>query len=74
MYLPASKALCVKVAVKMIKDTDTLSQSAVDDMEREVRLMKRLSHHNIVKIRGVSNNRTHTIIVMEFIREGSLDR
>jgi hypothetical protein len=56
----------------MIKDTDTLSQSAVDDMEREVRLMKRLSHHNIVKIRGVSNNRTHTIIVI--IREGSLDR
>jgi hypothetical protein len=34
--------------------------------------MKRLSHHNIVKIRGVSNNRTHTIIVI--IREGSLDR
>ena len=47
----------------MIKDTDTMSQSAVDDMEREVRLMKRLSHHNIVKIRGVSNIRTHTIIV-----------
>lgn len=63
-----------QVAVKMIKDTDTMSQSAVDDMEREVRLMKRLSHDNIVKIRGVSNIRTHTIIVMEFIREGSLDR
>jgi serine/threonine protein kinase len=62
------------VAVKMIKDTDTMSQSAVEDMEREVRLMKRLSHDNIVKIRGVASIRTHTIIVMEFIREGSLDR
>jgi serine/threonine protein kinase len=64
----------VQVAVKMIKDTDTMPQSAVEDMEREVNLMKRLSHDNIVKIRGVGSIRTHTIIVMEFIREGSLDR
>ena len=59
----------------MIKDTDIMPQSAFDDMEREIRLMKRLSHENIVKIRGyISNIGTHTIIVMEYIREGSLDR
>lgn len=64
-----------QVAVKMIKDTDVMPQSAFDDMEREIRLMKRLSHENIVKIRGyISNIGTHTIIVMEYIREGSLDR
>ena len=65
-----------QVAIKQIKDTDTMSNSAQDDMEREVNLMKKLSHENIVKIRGVlpDAHHHHTIIVMEFIREGSLDR
>jgi len=64
-----------QVAVKMIKDTDLMSQSAFEDMDREIGLMKRLSHENIVKIRGyITNIGADTIIVMEFIREGSLDR
>jgi len=63
-----------QVAVKMIKDTDTMSNNAHDDMEREVDLMKKLSHENIVKIKGVLTDGPSTIIVMEFIREGSLDR
>jgi len=62
-----------EVAIKEIKDTDSMSAQAHDDMEREVSLMKKLSHDNIVKIRGVLANRNNTIIVMEFIREGSLD-
>merc|ERR1712059_114559 len=41
--------------------------------EREVRLMKQLSHENIVKIRGVLGDGPKTIIVMEYIRDGSLD-
>ena len=63
-----------QVAIKMIKDTDSMSNSAHDDMEREVNLMKKLSHENIVKIKGVLTDGPSTIIVMEFIREGSLDR
>ena len=60
-----------EVAIKEIKEDD---DKAHDDMEREVRLMKKLSHDNIVKIRGVMADRANTIIVMEFIREGSLNR
>jgi len=63
-----------QVAVKKVKDTDTMSSTAHDDMEREVNLMKKLSHDNIVKIKGVLKDGLSTIIVMEFIREGSLDR
>jgi len=63
-----------QVAIKMIKDTDKMSNTAHDDMEREVALMKNLSHENIVKIKGVRTVGPSTIIVMEFIREGSLDR
>jgi len=61
-------------AVKKIKDTDMLTDSVYEDMEREIDLMKRLCHDNIVKIRGISNRGSNTIIVMEYIREGSLDR
>merc|ERR1719330_1455356 len=51
-----------------------MTQEMIDNMELEVDLMKRLSHHNIVKIQGVMNPKGTTIIVMEFIQEGSLDR
>ena len=63
-----------EVAIKEMKETDLMSSQAQEDMEREVKLMKKLSHDNIVKIRGVMADQTNTIIVMEFIREGSLDR
>jgi len=63
-----------QVAIKMIKDTDMLKGSVYDDMDREIKLMKRLSHDNIVKIRGYITGNTNTIIVMEYIKEGSLDR
>ena len=63
-----------RLDIKEIKETDTMSSQAHDDMEREVNLMKKLSHENIVKIRGVLADGANTIIVMEFIREGSLDR
>ena len=36
--------------------------------------MKKLSHDNIVKIRGVLQDGPNIVIVMEYIREGSLDR
>ena len=66
--------MVLQVAIKKVKDTDTMPASAVDDMEREVNLMKKLSHENIVKIVGVMHDGSSTIIVMEYIREGSLDR
>ena len=53
---------------------EEIKEEAQDDMESEVNLMKQLSHENIVKIIGVLTRGVNTIIVMEFIREGSLDR
>ena len=63
-----------QVAIKKVKDTDSMSGAAVDDMEREVNVMKKLSHDNIVKIVGVLQDGPSIIIVMEYLREGSLDR
>ena len=62
-----------EVAIKKIKDTE-MNGSAVEDMQREVELMKALSHDNIVKIKGVLDDGQSVVIVMEYVRFGSLDR
>jgi serine/threonine protein kinase len=58
-----------EVAVKMLKDFN--DPASEDEIQRELNIMKRLNHENVVRIRGVLPN--DGIIVMEFVREGSLD-
>ena len=53
-----------EVAIKKMKDTE-MNGSAVEDMQREVELMKSLSHDNIVKIKGVLPDGPSVVIVME---------
>ena len=43
----------LQVAVKMFKDSNAISPEASDEMERELKIMKSLSHDNVVKIKGV---------------------
>ena len=62
-----------EVAIKKMKDAE-MNGSAVEDMQREVELMKSLSHDNIVKIKGVLDDGQSVVIVMEYVRFGSLDR
>ena len=58
------------VAVKVIKETyDNLGSN--EEMHRELGIMKELQHENIVRIEGCSMNQN--IIIMEYIKEGSLD-
>ena len=63
------------VAVKMVKqhkDINNDSPQLLFEMQRELDIMKRLSHHNVVKIKGVLLE-DEGIIIMEFVKEGSLD-
>jgi serine/threonine protein kinase len=64
----------LQVAVKKVKDSYTMLGSALDDMEREAKIMKQLNHSNIIKLLGVMHDGSTTIIVTEYIGEGSLDR
>ena len=62
-----------EVAVKMLKDlNDPASES---ELERELSMMSRLEHENIVKIRGTMRvpESGNLAFVMEYVREGSLD-
>ena len=63
------------VAVKMVKqhkDINNDSPQLLYEMQRELDIMKRLSHDNVVKIKGVLLE-DEGIIIMEFVKEGSLD-
>ena len=62
-----------EVAIKKMKDAE-MNGSAVEDMQREVEMMKSLRHDNIVKIKGVLEDGLSVVIVMEYVRLGSLDR
>ncbi|CAG2182883.1 unnamed protein product, partial [Oppiella nova] len=60
------------VAVKRIKTVP--SDSQLRDMKREIEIMKKLSHKNIVEIKGFVEDLTdaQTMLVMEYVELGSL--
>lgn len=57
------------VAIKKLKSSTFTS--GVQDFEREIQIMSRLSHPNIVEILGVQRDKD-ILLVMEYIEHGSL--
>ncbi|XP_040577456.1 tyrosine-protein kinase JAK2 [Lepeophtheirus salmonis] len=62
-----------EVAVKMLKESD-FNLDANASMKTEFDLMKELRHENVVKIKGTLEESDRIIIIMEYLREGSLDK
>jgi hypothetical protein len=62
-----------EVAVKLLKDVN--DQGAEKEIQHELELMEKLNHENVVRIKGFLNmiNDGMVAIVMEYVREGSLD-
>ena len=62
-----------EVAVKLLKDVS--DQGATEEIQHEFKIMKQLNHENLVRIKGFQNmlNEGMMAIVMEYVREGSLD-
>lgn len=64
------------VAVKMLKDPEAgmADAAAEEEMRKELNIMKKLNHENIVKIRAVIRHEIEmtVLIVMEFVPHGSL--
>ncbi|KAI8145395.1 kinase-like domain-containing protein [Fennellomyces sp. T-0311] len=61
-----------KVAVKMIDKSHTEKANIRDKVEREIALLKRLSHPNIVKLFDVIETDRHIGMVMEYASGGEL--
>ncbi|KAL5566942.1 hypothetical protein UlMin_030106 [Ulmus minor] len=62
-----------EVAVKKFLDQD-FSGAALDEFKREVRIMRRLRHPNIVLFMGAVTRPPHLSIITEFLPRGSLYR
>ena len=64
------------VAVKMLRDPEAgmADAAAEEEMRKELNIMKKLNHDNIVKIRAVIRDEIEmkVLIVMEFVPHGSL--
>ncbi len=62
------------VAVKMLKESDAAMTSAAaeQEMRRELEIMKKLRHDNVVRILAVLNDDMKVIIIMEFFDKGCL--
>uniref|UniRef100_A0A8R1IL29 Tyrosine-protein kinase n=2 Tax=Caenorhabditis japonica TaxID=281687 RepID=A0A8R1IL29_CAEJA len=62
----------VKVAIKQAK-MEKVSQSQIKEFMREARVMRSLSHPNVVKFYGVAAGQEPLYMVMELATNGSLD-
>lgn len=60
-----------EVAMKKFLDQD-LSSAALDKFRREVQMIRRLRHPNVVLFMGAAAHSPHLSIIMEFLPRGSL--
>ncbi|VDN04826.1 unnamed protein product [Thelazia callipaeda] len=70
--LALTPRFCVYAAVKVLK-CDSMTKEKVSEAMSEVRMLRNLRHENIVRFYGVANKQEPLMIVMEFVKEGSLD-
>ncbi|XP_065657665.1 uncharacterized protein LOC136082398 isoform X3 [Hydra vulgaris] len=71
MVFSDTKASCVNVAVKLLKDG--AKQSEFDDFVEEINLMKDIGYHkNIVNLIGCSHVKRPLCLVVEFMENGDL--
>uniref|UniRef100_A0AC34F0I1 Protein kinase domain-containing protein n=1 Tax=Panagrolaimus sp. ES5 TaxID=591445 RepID=A0AC34F0I1_9BILA len=61
----------INVAVKVIKGT--ITKKAVEDAMKEARIMRKYNHPNVVRFYGVQAEVEPLMLLMEFVKGGSLD-
>ncbi|XWS63320.1 hypothetical protein CRYUN_Cryun06bG0085000 [Craigia yunnanensis] len=63
---------CVSLADKLLFLLDTLGWWNGLTLQQEIDLLKNLNHKNIVKYLGSSKMKTHLLIILEYVENGSL--
>jgi serine/threonine protein kinase len=71
------KATCIKtgehVAIKRIS-LHGMSQDRIEDIMKEIDLLKNINHENIVKYIGFYKTSSHLDIVLEYMEQGALSQ
>ncbi|RZC53809.1 hypothetical protein C5167_012652 [Papaver somniferum] len=60
------------VAIKVLSKTTILKHKMVDQIKREISIMKIVRHPNIVRLHEVLSSRTKIFIILEFVTGGEL--
>ncbi|CEF66052.1 Tyrosine-protein kinase Fps85D [Strongyloides ratti] len=66
------KKKTVECAIKILK-LEKLNKAQIKEFSKECRLMRKLNHRNIVKFYGLAAQQEPLMLVMELVRNGSLD-
>ncbi|OMJ84107.1 hypothetical protein SteCoe_14860 [Stentor coeruleus] len=59
-----------KVAIKLISKSSTKDPLTEVKVKREIKILKKFNHPNIIRLYEVSENTKYTILVMEYVSEG----
>lgn len=71
VYKALDNDLNVYVAIKII-DKSSMSSSQIDSVFKEISIMRRLDHPNVVKLYNYINTESYTMLMIEFISGGEL--
>ncbi|KAH3676004.1 hypothetical protein WICMUC_002300 [Wickerhamomyces mucosus] len=71
VYKSHDNQLNITVAIKIIEKSK-MSNSQIDSILKEISIMRRLDHPNVVKLHNFINTKTHTFLVIEYISGGEL--
>lgn len=72
VYCATNTATGERVAVKVIKKEEVKTEAMMEQIKREISVMRLVRHPNIVELREVLATRTKIFIVMEYVNGGEL--
>ena len=70
--LGENKATKEKVAIKILQKNKILSKEDLVRIEREIHILRRLNHPNVIKIHHIFEDQKNFYIIMEFCENGEL--
>ena len=70
--LGENKATKEKVAIKILQKNKILSKEDLVRIEREIQILSRLNHPNVIKIHHIFEDQKNFYIIMEFCENGEL--
>lgn len=71
VYKAFDSHLHIEVAIKII-EKDSMSSSQIDTVLKEISIMRRLDHSNVVRLYDYINTEKRTFIVIEYVSGGEL--
>ena len=60
------------MAMKVIEIMRAVQKNLVPQVKKEISIMKRLKHPNVIQVKDVMASKTKIFIIMEYVKRGDL--